>query len=101
MLYGDLMRGGWKRQTLQTGRWPWQRWLAHRLQRLDARRFLVVHDEGAVVQPRDAGVESAQQLESLPTWHDRDSPLDASACILPSRFRNSKQIRVSKPRGSG
>ena len=67
MLYGNLMWGGWKRQTLQTGRWPWQRWLAHRLQRLDARRLLVVHDEGVVVQFCDAGVELAQQLESLPT----------------------------------
>lgn len=36
---------------------------ACRLQSLDARRLLVVHDEGAVVQLRDAGVESAQKLE--------------------------------------
>ena len=34
-----------------------------RLQRLDARRLLVVHDEGTVVQLRDAGVELAQELE--------------------------------------
>ncbi len=66
MLHGNLM-WGWKRPTLQTGRWPWQRRLASRLQCLDARRFLVVHDEGAVVQPCDAGVELAQQLESLLT----------------------------------
>ena len=33
------------------------------LQSLDARCFLVVHDEGAVVQLRDAGVELAQELE--------------------------------------
>lgn len=32
-------------------------WLARRLQRLDARRLLVVHDEGAVVQLCDADVE--------------------------------------------
>lgn len=66
MLHGNLM-WGWKRPTLQTGRWPWQRRLASRLQCLDARRFLVFHDEGVVVQPCDAGVELAQQLESLPT----------------------------------
>ena len=33
------------------------------LQRLDARRLPVVHDEGAVVQLRDAGVELAQEIE--------------------------------------
>ena len=71
-----------------------------RLQRLDARRFLVVHDEGAVVQPCDAGVELAQQLESLPTWRDWDAFLEASLRILPSRFRNFKIILVSKPRRS-
>ena len=38
-------------------------WLARRLQRLDARRLLVVHDEGAVVQLCDADVELAQQPE--------------------------------------
>ena len=38
-------------------------WLARRLQRLDARRFLVVHDEGAVVPLCDADVELAQQPE--------------------------------------
>lgn len=37
--------------------------LVLRLQCLDARRLLVVHDEGAVVQLRDAGVELAQELE--------------------------------------
>lgn len=37
--------------------------LARRLQRFDAWRLLVVHDEGAVVQLCDAGVELAQQLE--------------------------------------
>lgn len=37
--------------------------LVRRLQRLDARRLPVVHDEGAVVQLRDAGVELAQELE--------------------------------------
>lgn len=89
ILYGNLM-WGWKRPTLQTGRWPWQRWLAQRLQRLDARRFLVVHDEEAVVQLCDAGVGLAQQLESLPAWRDRDAFLDASVRILPPRFRNSK-----------
>ena len=87
MLHGNLMRD-WKRPTIQTGRWPWQRWLARRLQCLDVRRFLVIHGEGAVVQPCDTGVELAQQLESLPTWRDRDAFLDASVCILPSRFRN-------------
>ena len=87
MLHGNLM-WSWKRPTIKTGRWPWQRWLARRLQCLDVRRFLVVHGEGAVVQPCDAGVELAQQLESLPTWRDRDAFLDASVCILPSRFRN-------------
>ena len=66
MLHDNLM-WGWKGPTLQMGRWPWQRRLASRLQCLDARRFLVVHDEGAVVQPCDAGVELAQQHESLPT----------------------------------
>lgn len=35
---------------------------------------------------------------SLPTWRDWDSFHDASFCILPSRFRNFKTIRVSKPR---
>ena len=38
-------------------------WLARRLQRLDARRLLVVYDEGAVVQLCDADVELAQQPE--------------------------------------
>lgn len=38
-------------------------WLSRWLQRLDARRFLVVHDEGAVVRLCDAGVELAQQPE--------------------------------------
>lgn len=66
MLHGNLM-WGWKRPTLQTGRWPWHRRLARRLQCLDARRLLVVRDEGAVVQLCDAGVGLAQQLESLPT----------------------------------
>ena len=35
---------------------------------------------------------------SLPTWRDRDSLFDTSFCILSSRFRNFKTIRVSKPR---
>ncbi len=38
-------------------------WLSRWLQRLNARRFLVVHDEGAVVQLCDAGVELVQQPE--------------------------------------
>ena len=29
---------------------------------------------------------------SLPTWRDRDSPLDASVRVVPSRFRNFKII---------
>ena len=37
--------------------------LARCLQCFDARRFLVVHDEGAVVQLCDAGIELTQQLE--------------------------------------
>lgn len=38
-------------------------WLARQLQRLDAWRLLVVHDEGTVVQLCDVGVELAQQPE--------------------------------------
>ena len=90
MLHGNLM-WGWKRPTLQTGRRPWQRRLASWLQCLDARRFLLVHDEGAVVQPCDAGVELAHPLESLPTKRDPDAVLDTFMCILPSLFRNFKR----------
>ena len=38
---------------------------------------------------------------SLLTWRDRESPPDAPLRTLPSRFRNFRNIRVSKPRGSG
>ena len=38
-------------------------WLVRWLQRLDARRFPVIHDEGAAVQLRDAGVKLAQEFE--------------------------------------
>ena len=38
-------------------------WLVRWLQRLDARRFPVVHDEGAVVQLCDAGLKLAQEFE--------------------------------------
>lgn len=40
-------------------------WLSRWLQCLDARRFLVVHDEGAVLQLCDAGVELAQRLSAF------------------------------------
>ena len=38
---------------------------------------------------------------SLLTWRYWDSLLDASLCTLPSRFRNFRNNRVSKPRRSG
>lgn len=38
-------------------------WLVRWLQRLDARCFPVIHDEGAVVQLCDAGVKLAQEFE--------------------------------------
>lgn len=40
-------------------------WLARQLQRLDAWRLLVVHDEGTVVQLCDVGVELAQRLSAF------------------------------------
>lgn len=53
----------------QVAHGPWRRSAcppvapACRLQSLDARRFLVVHDKGPVIKLRDAGVELAQELE--------------------------------------
>ena len=38
---------------------------------------------------------------SLLTWRDRESPPDAPLRTLPSRFRNFRNNRVSKPRRSG
>ena len=51
--------------------------------------------DGRIVVRADAPFIAADM-----TWLGLTPP-DASARILPPRFRNSKTIRVSKPRGSG